>query len=413
MAKVLHINCACTGSTGKIIGDIADYAADKGYETLLCAPCVPGSNPNIRYFRTSLPKEQGIYKRLNYFYGFQYGFAPLSTARIKKVIRKEKPDLIHVHCTNGFMVNVYALLRYIKKHCIPTVITNHAEFFYTGSCPHAYDCKKWLTGCGNCPQRFTATGGKLGDTSAAAWKKMKSTFSGLEKAVMVSVSPWVGDRASQSPLTTTLPQKVVINGVNTEVFALRDGAALRKKHGISNGTKIIFHPTANFSLSLEDRKGGRYVVELAKRFLGQDVLFVVAGKYTPGLEVPENMRLLGLVADQNILAEYYAMADITVVTGKRETFNMPVAESLCCGTPVAGFLAGGPESIAIARYSRFVEYATVDALQAQVCALLEQNFSKDEIAAEAKKVYAAEVMAKEYIEIYNRLLLKKGELVGE
>ena len=176
----MHINCACAGSTGKIIGDIANHAADAGYDTLLCAPCAPGTNENIRYFRTSLPREQGIYRRLNYLYGFQYGFAPLSTMRIKKVIKQEKPDLIHIHCVNGFMVNVYSLLRWIRQEKIPAVITNHAEFFYTGSCPHAYSCEKWMTGCGNCPQQFVATGGKLRDTSDKAWQRMKQAMAGLD-----------------------------------------------------------------------------------------------------------------------------------------------------------------------------------------------------------------------------------------
>ena len=404
MAKVLHINCSSTGSTGKIIGDIADYTANKGYENLLCAPSAPGTNPNVRYFRTSLPKEQGVYARLNRFYCLQYSIAPLSTVRIKRIIKREKPDLIHIHCINCYMVNVHSLLAYIKKLQIPMVFTNHAEFYYTGNCPWAFDCDKWMTGCGNCPRVPLATGGKLRDTTAAGWKKMQATFSNMENTVMVSVSPWVGQRADRSPVVRNIPKTVIKNGVNTDMFTYRDAAALREKYNISPETKIIVHTTANFSNSPKDRKGGRYLLELAKRFLGQDVLFVVAGKYTLGLEVPENMKLLGLVSDQKVLAEYYAMADITVVTGERETFNMPVAESLCCGTPVAGFFAGGPESIAIARYSRFVEHANVDALQAQVCALLEQNFSKEEIAAEAKKVYAAEVMAKEYMDIYNSLL---------
>jgi glycosyltransferase involved in cell wall biosynthesis len=35
---------------------------------------------------------------------------------------------------------------------------------------------------------------------------------------------------------------------------------------------------------------------------------------------------------------------------------MIVAESLCCGTPVVGFKAGGPESIAIDDYCVFVQF---------------------------------------------------------
>ena len=118
--KLLHINCAVNGSTGKIISDIADCLTDKGYENILCAPCAPGVNPNLRYYRTSLPFEQGIYRRLNAFYGFQYGFAPVSTARILRILKKEKPDLVHIHCVNGFVVNVYKLFAFIKKKKIIT-----------------------------------------------------------------------------------------------------------------------------------------------------------------------------------------------------------------------------------------------------------------------------------------------------
>lgn len=404
MPKVMHINCACTGSTGKIIGDIADFVAGKGFQTLLCAPCAPGKNENIQYFRTSLPYEQGLYRRLNRFYGFQYGFAPLSTARIKKLIKKEKPDILHIHCINGFMVNVYELFRFIKKQGIPTVITNHAEFFYTGNCPHAYDCEKWKTGCGQCPRLREATCGAYDDTTEKAWKKMKAVFSNLENVVMVSVSPWVGQRAACSPIVKGIPQTVIKNGVNTQIFTHHDPLELRKKYGFAENTKIVFHPTANFSLAEHDRKGGRYVMALARKMLGQDIIFVVAGKHAEGMEIPENLQLLGLVSDQSVLADYYAMADVTVVTGKQETFNMPVAESLCCGTPVVGFRAGGPESIAMDQFSRFCGQGDIAALSDNLQEMLSMNIDKQAVCQQAKEVYDAALMAEGYFSIYNQLL---------
>lgn len=403
--KVLHINCASTGSTGKIIEDIADHAATAGIETLLCTPASPGKNKNIRYFKTSLPCEQGLYRRLNRLYGFQYGLAPLSTIRIKTIIKREKPDLIHIHCVNGFMVNVYSLMRYLKRKRIPIVLTNHAEFFYTGNCAHAYECRKWLAGCGKCPQRMLATGTKLRDTSAVGWGRMRRAFSSLEKAIMVSVSPWVESRAKQSPITGALNHRIVLNGVNTSIFAWRDSESLRSKYGFSSQTKIVFHPTANFSASEQDSKGGRFVMELAERFADQDVLFVVAGKHTHNMKTPKNLILLGQISDQTKLAEYYAMADVTVITGKRETFGMPVAESLCCGTPVVGFQAGGPESIAIKEYTAFVEYANVDELKRILSENLEKNYETQLIASRAKEKYAAEVMSEGYIDIYRELLV--------
>ena len=408
MPKILYINCACTGSTGKIIADTADYAVLKGYACVLCAPCDPGDNENIRYIKTSIKGEQGFYRRLNRFYGYQYGFAPLSTARIKRMIKKEKPDIVHLHCINGYMVNIYSLFRFIKKHSIPTVVTNHAEFFYTGNCPLAYECDRWKIGCGQCTRIHEATGGYHRDTTSKAWNMMKKAFSDMKSVVMTSVSPWVEGRAKQSPIVSGIPQEVVKNGVNTSIFTYQDPLAIRKKYGYSESTKIIFHPTANFSASESDRKNGRYLIALAESMREDNVMFVVAGRHSPGLQVPPNVVLLGLVSDQNVLAEYYAMADVTVVTGRQETFNMPVAESMCCGTPVVGFYAGGPESIAISKYSKFCEQGDMRELEVAVRQMIAENYDKQMISECAKQEYAAEVMASKYMSIYDRLINNEG-----
>lgn len=405
MKKIVHINCATSGSTGKIIGDIAFHTAPMGYEHVLCAPGKPGTQAAVRYICTSLPYEQGLYRRLCNVTGFQYGFAPISTAKILDVLKKERPDLVHIHCVNGFMVNVYKLFAFIKKHKLPVVITNHAEFFYTGSCAYAYDCDRWMNGCGSCPQGYAATYCKLGDKSAAAYQKMTQAFDGLEHAAMVSVSPWVSSRAAVSPITAHIPQYVVLNGVNTQWFCVRDRSVLRKELGIGETEKVIFHPTASFSDSQEDRKSGRFVLQLAQQM--PDCSFIVAGNHPAELKVPENIRLLGRVSDQELLAKYYALADVTVVTGKRETFNMPVAESLCSGTPVVGFLAGGPESIALEDCCYFCEHGSVQKLKECVLHVLDKKWNPADIAQRARQRYDAAVMASGYEKVYAGLCTRK------
>ena len=85
--------------------------------------------------------------------------------------------------------------------------------------------------------------------------------------------------------------------------------------------------------------------EIAKRFVGQNVKFLVAGSYSADIEVSKNIILLGKVTDQKKLAKLYSLADMTLLTSRKETFSMVTVESLCCGTPVVGFRAGGPEQI--------------------------------------------------------------------
>ena len=116
--------------------------------------------------------------------------------------------------------------------------------------------------------------------------------------------------------------------------------------------------------------------------------------------------MLGKIADKNILAALYSIAKLTIIVSKRETFNMPTAESLCCGTPVVGFKAGGPESIAIPEYSQFVKYGDIEALLCCVLSWIERKgsneyYDPDQIASRAQAKYSKELITQEYIKIYN------------
>lgn len=82
---------------------------------------------------------------------------------------------------------------------------------------------------------------------------------------------------------------------------------------------------------------------------------------------------------------------------------MPVAESLCCGTPVVGFKAGGPETITIPEYSKFVEYDDTNALENVICEFMNKEFCKEEISERARVKYSKREMALEYLELYKKV----------
>ena len=134
-----------------------------------------------------------------------------------------------------------------------------------------------------------------------------------------------------------------------------------------------------------------------------DVHFIVAGNCEEKFNTPANVTLLGRVADQTQLARYYSMADATVITSKRETFSMVCAESLCCGTPVVGFKAGGPEQIALHKYSSFCDYGLIDELMNLLRATLEKKYTKSDVANMAEKLYSTEVMVEKYVELYQEV----------
>lgn len=122
-----------------------------------------------------------------------------STNRLISVIKKEKPDIVHLQCINGYFVNIYRLINWLKKNNIKTVVTLHAEFMYTANCGHAFECEKWKTGCGKCPRLKRETKSLFIDGTAYSWRKMKKAFDGFknENLVITSVSLWLMERQVQ------------------------------------------------------------------------------------------------------------------------------------------------------------------------------------------------------------------------
>lgn len=399
--KVLQVNVVWRkGSTGKITADIHEALLERGVESVVC------------YGRGGRIQEPGVYKtcgelesRVNHagtlVTGVMYGALGHATRRLISVIEREQPDIVHLQCINGWFVNIYRLIGWLKAHRIPAVVTLHAEFLYTANCGYALDCGRWRTGCGHCPRLRQETGSLLRDGTAESWRRMRQAFAGFETCRVVSVSPWLMERAKRSPILGGLAHSVVLNGISTEVFRPRDTAALRRELGLTD-EKVIFHATAHFSPDPGHFKGGWAVLELARRM--PEVRFFVAGEHDGDMTVPENVTLLGRLSDQETLARYYALADVTVLTSRKETFSMVVAESLCCGTPVAGFRAGGPEAIALPEYSAFTEQGDLDALETLTRAALAEKKDRSAVAGAGSAAYGAERMCREYLDIYRQLL---------
>ena len=378
--KVIQVNSVYrTGSTGKIVYDIHTELQKHGIESIVCYGRGKKTNePNV--YKTCSEVYSKFNNLLTRFAGLMYGGCIFSTYQLIRIIKKEKPDVVHLHCINGYFVNIYRLITWLKMNQIKTVLTLHAEFMYTGNCGYALDCEKWKTGCGNCSRLKKETKSLFFDRTHTSWQKMKDAFECFnDNLIVASVSPWLMERAEQSPILANKGHVVVLNGIDTNNFHPYDTSELKKKHGITK-EKVILHVTANFNPDPNHNKGGYYVLEMAKRMKDQPVRFLVAGYYDSKIIPPKNLEFLGRIEDQTLLAHYYSMADVTLLTSKKETFSMVCAESLCCGTPVVGFKAGGPELISLPQYSEFVEYGNLELLQETMILILTNKNDEHEIS---------------------------------
>ena len=411
--KILQVNNVYDfGSTGKITRDIHHGLLEMGYESV------------VYYGRRYKTDDPGVHKICSEFYGkaqnglyqitgIKYGGCFLSTNRLIRAIQKEKPDIVHLQCLNGHFVNIYRLVEFLKVNKIPTVLTLHAEFMYTGGCSYSIDCEQWKSdmGCGHvkCPLYGKELKSMMGDRSGEMWHRMKVAFDGFERLVVVSVSPWLMERAKASPILGGYRQQVIFNGLDTEIFQpyeKQDLNEIKTGLGYRLDDKIVFHASPSFNNDPNSIKGGYYVLQMAERM--KDVQFLVAGKYDESMSTPSNVRLLGNITDKTYMAKLYAMADVTLLTSKRETFSMVCAESLCCGTPVVGFKAGAPEMISLSEFSTFCNYGDTNELEATLSNWLNRSKSP-KISENAHDLYKNKKMINDYISVYNSMSDSDGK----
>ncbi|HJT44233.1 MAG TPA: glycosyltransferase family 4 protein [Rhizomicrobium sp.] len=136
------------------------------------------------------------------------------------------------------------------------------------------------------------------------------------------------------------------NGVDLEIFAMKDRDALRTKLGVSGFVLV------SVGLLIE-RKGHHLIIEALPRIQDATLLIVGSGPDRQQLEnlaqrlgVGNRVRFLGAM-DQKSLCEVYNCADVSVLASSREGWANVLLESMACGTPVIGSAVWGtPEVIA-------------------------------------------------------------------
>lgn len=355
--RVLLIDVNCKhSSTGQIVYDLFRRLNENGHDAVVC------------YGRGELIKETGIYKfgmdwetrihaalaritGLNGYYSF------FSTLRLIKFIDKYKPDVIHIHELHAYFVNIKMLVEYIKKKKIKIVWTFHCEYMYTGKCGHANDCLRFLEGCGKCPSVRDYPKSIFIDRTKTMFRDKKTLLQDMDFTI-ITPSQWLADRVKMSFLKEKDIQ-VVYNGIDTEnVFYPRTAGEtniLKATYGLE-ADKIVLSVAADI---MTNGKSGPVVLEICS--LLPEVTFVLVG----GDEtkwVRKNVLLISRTNSQNELAAWYTLADMLLLCSKKETFAMPCAESLACGTQVVGFKCGAPETVFSEPYAQFLDYVDYKSL---------------------------------------------------
>ena len=138
------------------------------------------------------------------------------------------------------------------------------------------------------------------------------------------------------------------------------------------------------------------------------VLFIVVGnrEFYDKYKKYNNIIFIGKIDSKKELAEYYSLADATIITSMGETFSLVCAESLACGTPVIGFDVGAPTEVAPYPHGIFVEYGNYEKL---VSVIKKLKYKNDKIEEQCRNYslmnYDKDKMINNYIEEYRKRVM--------
>lgn len=123
----------------------------------------------------------------------------------------------------------------------------------------------------------------------------------------------------------------------------------------------------------------------------------------------ENIIELGRINDEKLMAMVYSASDLFVIPSLYDNLPNTMIESLLCGTPVIGFNIGGIPDVVIDQKTGYLcPEISVQSLKETIEKFLinPDIFDREKIAAISKSKYASNIQAKNYIELYQKILNK-------
>ncbi len=401
--KVVIINAVYGyGSTGRTYAQLQDYLLAKGH---MCTIVYGNQKNNIEnaYFMGNT-LDHKMHALLSRVTGKKECYSTYATKKLLSFLQEYKPDVVHLGNLHGNYVNVPMLLSYLAENNIPTTLTLHDCFFFTGGCMHyfVHGCYKWQTQCEACAYYKELPSWFL-DKTADMFQYKKEYFNQMQHLGVIGVSEWMISEAEKSPiLQNASVLKRIYNWVDLTAFKPTQ-SDIKKRLNIENKTMIL-----GVASSWTESKGLTEFIELSK-ILNQKYAIVLVGNIPETTLLPSNIIPVSTTNSVTQLAELYSGADVFVQLSKQETFGKVVAEALACGTPAVVYNSTASPELVANGCGRVVELAegvegisnAIQEIAKNGKALYAENCRK-----KAEQSFDKEKNCRAYLEVWENMVMQ-------
>ncbi len=313
----------------------------------------------------------------------------------------QEADIIHLHWINQGFLSLQDIQK-LSQLGKPIIWTMHDMWPCTGICHHARECTSYLTLCKKC---FYLQSSNI-DLSTKVYQKKLQIYESAN-ITFVGCSHWLTNRASQSRLVNNKNVLNIPNPINTAVFHPKNQSNSRKLFNLPTNKKLILFGALNVT---DVRKGVYYLLKALTLMPTDNTELVVFGQIKSDIkqQMPVPIHSLGYLTNGEKIATLYNAVDLFVTSSLDENLPNTIMEAMACGTPCVGFATGGiPEMIDHLRNGYVAKYKSAEDLANGIRWVLEHP-DKDSLSKacveKVKRCYAEEIVAKQYIRLYQDLL---------
>lgn len=294
-----------------------------------------------------------------------------------------RADLLHCHNLHGGYFDLRALPMLSRRW--PVVVTMHDMWLLTGHCAHSFDCDRWKSGCGDCPDLRIPPAIKR-DATCHNWGVKRGIF-GASKLHVATPSRWLLRKVEGSVLASGLEDaRVIANGVDLTVFHPRRRHEARGSVGLNpNEVTLVYAANGGISNPWKDYATVEAAAAAAASDIKRPVTLVVIGGSGADHEIG-NMRVrhVSWLSDRSVFADYLCAADVCVHAAGAENFSLFLCEALACGVPVVSVSCGGtPELVRDGRCGLLVSPGDVRAYGEALRTLLSDDAKRTAFGAAA------------------------------
>lgn len=304
-------------------------------------------------------------------------------------LHAEVPDIIHGHNLHGGYFDLRAL-PFLSREA-PLALTLHDGWLLSGHCAHSFECERWQSGCGQCPDLRTYPPVRR-DATAANWRRKQDIYT-RSRLYVATPCRWLMDRVERSMLWPGVAgARVIPNGVDRRLFRPASRPAARARLGLPPDVRIILFTASSIRRNpWKDYATLRAAIARVAERVRTRLLFLALGDSgRPETIGATELRFVPFTRDEIAVADHYHAADVFLHAAKADTFPLTVLEAMACGLPVVATAVGGiPEQVEDGQTGLLVAKGDAEALAARTVTLLESDEARRSLGERAAAVAGA------------------------